>query len=250
MPQDDTSRSQSGLPGQFATWFDTQAASLRGRVLAWTGAILALIGLIDAATSLLTKSQSITCSVGISFPWCQPSGPSETWSDEVGGPGGAVFSPITCRPDEVLVGLYGKTGNGPIVFSMGPVCAAARFDRGRRVASLSSDVRKGDQVGSNQGNPFELACPSNTVVVGSDLEAAVVDTNAGPHEYLVLPLNLRCSNALTANNGLRNSISSTGDRLPTASRKPFACPDGNAAFGIKGRAGQFVDAISLGCRRK
>jgi hypothetical protein len=222
---------------------------LTAKILALTGAIAAIFGLADAIQSGINKTESWTCGTKISFPWCHAPGPAETWSDEVGGPGGAVFSPITCGPDELLVGVHGKTGDGPFIFSIGPVCATFRVDWKHQITSISQARRKGDEIGSNQGDPFEFTCPSNMVAIGAELDSAVINTNFGPHEYLVVPLNLRCSSVLSSDNPTWTTVIGAGKRLTHASRKPFTCPRGSAAFGIKGRAGQFVDAASLGCRR-
>jgi hypothetical protein len=83
--------------------------------------------------------------------------------------------------------------------------------------------------------------------IGYLFDSSVVGTNSDPHEYLGSPLRLRCSSASAADKS-PVVVAMTGPAQSNASRKPFQYPDGSAAFGIKGRAGQFVDAISLGCR--
>lgn len=208
-------------------------------------------------------ARSWACSIGFAFSWCPPPSPAEAWSDESGGPGGTAFSPITCRSDEVLVGLYGKTGRGglgPFILSLGPICAVARFDWRKRLASISGDLRKVDEagrvdeVGPALSEPFELTCPPQMAVIGSELNSAIVTVNSVPHglvahEYLVTPLGLRCSTALSSDNTSWKTVTGAGERLSNASRKPFVCPSGSVGFGIRGRAGQFVDAVRLGCRR-
>lgn len=214
------------------------------------GFIVSLAGVIAAISTIVIHGKGLTCGHGLQFPWCDAPGISESWSVEVGGGGGNSFNPITCRPEQVLVGLYGKAGNGPFIYSIGPMCAAARFNRNRQIVSLAADVSsKGDEVGSEKGDRFELKCPANMLVIGYDLDSAVINTNFGLHEYLVPPLRFRCSGVpIAANTSLVQTVSGTQQRQANASGKPFACPDGSVAFGIKGRAGQFIDALSLGCR--
>lgn len=180
--------------------------------------------------------------------------PKDTWSVEVGGPGGSTFGPITCRGGQALIGLFGKAigqNIGPFIFSVGPVCAPAQFNSGYRITTLSANaLRKGDTAGSDQGDPFELMCPLGTVVIGFEMESAALRMNDGNnHEYLVAPLTLRCSSVLSsADPASIKTVTGVGKHLPIASGKAFYCPDGTAAYGINGRAGQFVDALSVGCR--
>lgn len=55
-----------------------------GRIAAWTVSLLALAGLIDALTSVVNKTQSLTCLFGISLPWCAPQAASNTIADFTG----------------------------------------------------------------------------------------------------------------------------------------------------------------------
>jgi hypothetical protein len=87
-------------------------------------------------------------------------------------------------------------------------------------------------------------------VIGADLASAwlkMADGNG--HQYLVGPLTLRCSNILSsADSSLIKTATGAGDPITIASYRTVYCPDGNVGFGVKGRAGQFIDALSLGCR--
>jgi hypothetical protein len=93
-------------------------------------------------------------------------------------------------------------------------------------------------------------CPANTVVIGTELVAASLRVSDGnTHNYLVVPLALRCSSILSsADSSSINSVIGTGEPVSNASFRAFYCPDGNVGFGLKGRAGDFIDALSLGCR--
>jgi hypothetical protein len=224
-------------------------------VSALVGALGALAAGINA---LVTDTKPWVCLLA-SFSWCETQGPAETWSENVGGPGGSPFGPLTCHPEQALVGLYGRAiaqNVGPFVFSIGPVCAPAHFNWRGRLTSLSAGaLTKGETAGSQRGNSFELLCPSGTVVVGATSDSASMPVNDGlgnisKHDYLVVPLSLKCSNVLsTGNDSAIRTVTGAGEPLGNASQKPFYCPDGNVAFGIKGRSGDFVDALSLGCRR-
>jgi hypothetical protein len=250
MAANDSNEAPGGSTNRIAALVGSIATGLTGKIVAVTGFIVAILAFGDAIHSGVTKSLSWTCAFGISFSWCRV---PETWSDEVGGKDGAAFSPIACRSGEFLVGLYGRAGRGPIVFSMGPICKSFQVDWRHNVTPVSQERHKGDEVGSHQGDRFELTCPSNMVAIGAELSSAVVGTTFGTtsgfHEYLVLPLSLRCSSVLSVDSATWTTVTGAGERLGHASRKPFKCPTGSGVFGIKGRAGQFVDAVSLGCRR-
>ncbi|HEV7598885.1 MAG TPA: hypothetical protein VGO49_01330 [Bradyrhizobium sp.] len=222
-----------------------------------TSFVIGLGALVGAVNTIVTDTKPWVC-VGFSFSWCERPKVPDTWSFDVGGPGGNPFDPITCRPGHALVGLYGKVVSkniGPFIASVGPICAEARFDRRNRLISLSTEtVSKGDEAGSGQGDSFELKCPPNTVAIGSELDSTDLNMtawnkDAGVHHYLVTPLALKCSDVLSPADISRIKIvSGAADHLVLASRTPFICPEGSSAFGIKGRSGHFVDAISLGCR--
>ena len=222
--------------------------TLKGQIITITSGIAIIVALYDSVVKITQIAEPLTCKGLSSLPWCE-SGPNETWSDEAGGTGGSAFSEIKCQDSEVLVGLFGRVGEEPFVFSIGPICAMAQIDWWHRVFSVSHEARKAEDIGGTKGDPFELKCPPDALAVGYDLDSAVVETNFGAHEFLVKPLKLRCSGIPTGNNNSWSAVAGTGVRQPNASHKPFACPTGSVAFGIKGRAGQFVDALSLGCRR-
>lgn len=232
---------------------DTENAAssgLKRKLLVLTGSLVTLGAVVGAVNSVITDTKPWACSIGLPVSWCEPPSIADTWSIEVGGPGGDAFDPITCRPGQVLVGLYGKADPAPYIYSIGPICAAVRFDRKHQLAVLSVEApSKVDDAGSSHGDPFELKCPANMLVIGSELDSAIVNiNNSESHSYLVRPLTLKCSGVLSSADASSIKVSSVGERFPFASRKPFSCPDGSAVFGIKGRVGAFIDALSLGCR--
>jgi hypothetical protein len=234
---------------------DTDGAGssrLKKTLLVLTTFIVSLAGVVGALNTIFAGTKSWVCGIGLSFSWCASPPVAEKWSLDAGGTGGGVFEPITCRPGQVVVGLYGKSRPAPerFIASIGPICAAARFDQKHQIASMPAEApSRGDEVGSSFGDSFELKCPSNMVVIGSELHTDVANIGFGPQAYLVSPLILRCAAVLSsADASLITKQAGAGQLLPTTSKKPFSCPDGDAVFGVRGRAGAFVDALALGCR--
>jgi len=60
---------------------DPQTKGYAAKIAVLTTALAALAGLIGAATALLTKSESLVCSVGVSFSWCAPRTDVRTTAD-------------------------------------------------------------------------------------------------------------------------------------------------------------------------
>ncbi len=235
------------------------AKALKRGWAAVTGGIIGLGALITAINTIFTDTKPWVCNIpGISY-LCETPGPPETWSDYLGGPGGNPFDPLTCGPEQALVGLYGRAIDqtiGPFVFAVGPICAPAHFNWRHRLTSLSSNaLTKVELAGTKPGNSFELMCPAGTVVVGITAQSAAMGVTdpsgqSSRHDYLVVPLALKCSSVLnSADASAIQTVTGSGESPGNASQKPFDCPNGNVAFGIKGRSGDFVDALSLGCRR-
>lgn len=220
------------------------ATNLRATIVAITAAIAIVIGFIDAVAAFANHTVPVACMISGYIPWCPK--PVESWSDEVGGRGGAEFSALRCGENELLVGVFGKADR-TFIYSIGPICAAAQFDWRRKLKSASETVRNGEEIGSDRGNSFSLKCAAGMFAVGYLFDSSVVGTNLGPNEYLVSPLRLRCS-SVPATDKPPVVVAMEGTAQSNASRKPFRCPDATSAFGIKGKAGQFVDSIRLGCR--
>jgi hypothetical protein len=100
-----------------------------GRIVALTGFIVAAVALMDAVTSIVTKTPSFTCSLGISFPWCAAAASKETATTKCDGmPGetawiyGGEFN-----------GLTGSARQGPFVVSDPP-------------GTLVQDIRPGSWI--------------------------------------------------------------------------------------------------------
>jgi hypothetical protein len=217
-----------------------------------------LLILIAAAVAVLLAIVAIVAILTEAAPG--PAANNDTWTQEVGGPGGSPFGPLSCRSGEALVGLFGKdkdtrSGSGPYIFSIGPICAPARLRWISKSISLGPKSR-GDEVGSDYGVPFELTCPDNMVVVGSELESSSITVTDPLGKTLVITslidhLTLRCSGVLRIDNPSSvKTVSTPGTPIPSfKTRTPLQCPDGSAAIGIRGRTGQWIDQLGIGCRR-
>jgi hypothetical protein len=87
---------------------------LVGRIAVWTASLVAVVGLIDAVTALVNRTQSLTCLFGISLPWCAPQSGSHTIADFVGdwtnkNPEGNITRiDIEQRLDKAVVHIWGK----------------------------------------------------------------------------------------------------------------------------------------------
>ncbi|MFG1293520.1 hypothetical protein [Xanthobacter versatilis] len=224
--------------------------SFKGRLIAATATVTAIIAFSDSIVQLAQRVGNFTCSVWHPLPWCEPVERNLIWSNEAGGPGGQKFGPFTCDKGEALVGLFGRAGNGPFVISAGPICAPVSLSfSGNFVSTGIGRARPQDEVGGQGGSPYDLRCPANSVAIGFDFDSAIVNTNFGQHEFLVAPLKLRCSDLSKGSKANLESVAAEGGRVSNASHRPFQCPAGSIGFAIQGRSGDFVDAIGLGCRR-
>jgi hypothetical protein len=208
---------------------------LRALVVAVFAILLAVIALVAILYSEESKSKRTLTS------------PTETWSVEVGGSGGSLFGPLACQPDEAMVGLFGKAFAQDFrVFSIGPICAKVRIVPGSHSQQLSIGApRKGDEAGASNGNPFELNCPANMVVTGSELQSVGFDNGS---TYLIDHLTLKCSKEIQNAASVEAVVKPEAAPISFATRQPFSCPEGTIAIGIRGRAGQWIDALSIGCR--
>lgn len=232
---------------------DAGSKGLKKRALVAAGFLVSLGAVVGAINTVVSGTKPLVCGIGLPVSWCEPPRAADTWSSDVGGAGGSQFDPITCRAGQALVGLFGKaSSNDPFVSSLGPICAPAQIDRRQHPALVSVDaVSKGDEVGSSEGVSFELRCPPNSVVIGSELNSDILDLRLGfgLQTYLVAPLVLKCSSVLSSDDESKiTKVSGSGERRPSASKKPFSCPDGLAVFGIRGRNQAYIDAVALGCR--
>jgi hypothetical protein len=232
---------------------DASSKGLRKKLVLVAGFLVSLGAVVSAINTVVSGTRPWVCGIGLPFSWCEQPRSPDTWSIDVGGGGGSGFDAITCHAGQTLVGLYGKAGRrDPFIYSIGPICAPTHFDRKHHPASVSVDaVSKQGEVGSNEGEPFEIKCPPNSVVIGSELSSDVLDINLGfgMQTYLVAPLILKCSSVLASEDESKiTRVTGGGQQRAFASRKPFSCPDGLAAFGIRGRSQAFVDAVAVGCR--
>jgi hypothetical protein len=55
-----------------------ESRGLRGKIVVMTAFLVAVAALIDAATAVATKTQSLICRLAISLPWCEAPSPGKT----------------------------------------------------------------------------------------------------------------------------------------------------------------------------
>ena len=203
-------------------------------LLAAFGFVLAIIGF-----HLGTRPQRFT----------QPAS-TLSWGPIMGGPGGGPFE-ISCEDDEILIGLSGRTNQQSDfrIFNIGPLCSKVRFEKAawssHITVRLLGEPTEGDHNGSQMGDPFTVRCPANEAVIGAVLSSVPSTTG----EYLGNHLTIRCSkNVSGSEQGSIESISIPGQSINFATERSFECPKGQVASAIKGRAGQWIDALGIGCR--
>lgn len=172
----------------------------------------------------------------------------KVWGALSGGIGGRDPFEISCKDNEVLVGLAGRTNqqNEFRIFNVGPVCSQAKFSgTDGSIITLQGQPVEGDHVGSGDGQPFSLTCPSDEVVVGVVLQAVSSTTGT----YLGNNMTIKCSKNVpgpTRTTVATESIS--GQNVSFATNEPFNCPDSYVASAIKVRYGAWIDALTIGCR--
>jgi hypothetical protein len=163
-----------------------------------------------------------------------------------GGTGGTPFS-INCDGfEKVLAGIEGYSS--ALVDHIGPVCVSVD-STGRWLGQprgfiqnllMGSDGKLVTRTfGGSGGSPFYLQCPANTAVSG-------IQGKAG---NLVDQLRIFCGPM-----GANGSLQSVGSLLPGQAGGgggnafgPHYCIENKPGIGISGRAGSFVDQISLVC---
>jgi hypothetical protein len=183
--------------------------------------------------------------LGLVLPW-NPLQAAVYRTLPAGGTGGTPFS-INCDGfEKVLAGIEGKSS--ALVDHIGPLCVSVD-GTGRWIGQPSGFIQNflmgsdGKYVtrtfGGSGGSPFHLQCPANTAVSG-------IQGKAG---NLVDQLRIFCGPM-----GANGSLQSVGSLLPRQAGGgggnafgPHYCIENKPGIGISGRAGSFVDQISLVC---
>ena len=148
-----------------------------------------------------------------------------------GGSGGGVFSDL-CPTGQYLVGTNAHTGN--VVDQISITCAPVNPDGSTGAQSHGPNLR-GGPGGSTPNRP--TTCADNEIIFGMGLLTGDVP----PHTVIRLIIFNCVSTTGTARHNL-----DIGDApfFPTIQQN---CPEGEAATGIQGRSGIYVDALGLLC---
>jgi len=155
---------------------------------------------------------------GVRFEYCKRTKRCDPhdYRDTYGGGGGNVFRE-TCNENERLVGFYARWGS--FVDSLTPLCESVSTHARRVLPRVGGD---GGQFGQ------WLVCPAYRYV-------SAVHVRAG--DYLD-NLQIECNDGTTSIN-----VGGYGGTQAT-----YACPIGfDAAVGIRGGAGSYVDRLGLSC---
>jgi hypothetical protein len=164
----------------------------------------------------------------------------------IGGPGGGQFF-SRCREDEILAGFNLNVGDD--VDAAGAVCRGAFWPTDHDIHGLG-------KFGGTGGNPFGLMCPNEApAVVGIDVGYEGVSTvvvnnihvfcgpSAKNDPLTTFPTQVFDGPAIgRADNGPLQ-----GSRAIPLNWGRAACPPNLVPVGITGRAGRFLDALSLIC---
>jgi hypothetical protein len=93
---------------------DAASPGFGSKMAVLTASLVALAGLIDAAQAVFTKSESLTCSLGLSLPWCGPRTAGRTiadfagqWKNQNQATSGITRVLIDQRVDEAIVHAWG-----------------------------------------------------------------------------------------------------------------------------------------------
>lgn len=174
---------------------------------------------------------------------------AEYQSPVVGGPGGRAFS-LRCAPGDYLVGLAGR--HGAWVDAVAPLCA--NWDAKARTF-LPPGV--GPMQGGAGGVPAQIACGPRALVVSLLVDGARND------DKTVAFVSITCADPLTGKK------ERTASALTMLGASPYDVPDsggvgtqttvdydwrrmphcakGDAAVGIFGASGKYLDRIGLIC---
>jgi hypothetical protein len=175
-----------------------------------------------------------------------PNSARATMTEVFGGPGGGHFS-MTCDPGHYLVGFHGRAGG--TVDGIGLICAPYDATTGK----AGSGSRKG-YAGGRGGTEQEVYCAPGEPLTGLGL----AHTRGGGHvRQFVNTVDIFCKHR-----GNATSCISSGERcgpIPSKSKGAGSfgsadyqydrpnCPASEAATGIQGRSGIYIDAMGLIC---
>ena len=169
----------------------------------------------------------------------------QAWADEylqpIGGGGGGQFQ-ARCRGSELLAGFELRAGDD--VDAIRPLCVTAYGSRETSAASENA------WHGGDGGGPAHVICPRHTpIVTGMFVHAEGMDT------LVVNNIHLFCSLAVDPQVDRSPAVAFDAPayqneswfRYGAISSDTQRCPPGQAAVGVHGRSGLWLDAIGLIC---
>ena len=221
--------------------FEEKTMSVHKRIAQWGGRYRDAARAISSILCLLAILLAISLVANTSSAAAQ----NLVRLDALGGSGGNDFEHI-CGLGRVLIGVRGYTGVW--IDNVQAVCARVNDD------NVSDAQPEGQVFGGNRPLTSGVNCPGRTVIAG-----LTVNTNRDkPFLGFIAPL---CADFFTANilpnpTGMRGTGLLASERSGTiwaefvTPDETQKCPAGTVAVGIRGRAGQFLDALGLICGPK
>jgi hypothetical protein len=150
----------------------------------------------------------------------------------VGGSGGSSYT-RSCGTSAVLVGV--QVRYGAWLDQMTPICRRFNAD-----GTLGTDFTLSRIGGTGGGTVEQGSCPTGKLLTG-------LSVRWGTYIHQVI---LFCAswNAATKTRGSATMVDSTlGSNYGGSSSTGLGCPSGQVAKAIKGKAGIYVDSLSMVC---
>ncbi|TAK55032.1 MAG: hypothetical protein EPO25_05115 [Gammaproteobacteria bacterium] len=153
------------------------------------------------------------------------------YTSTAGGGGGTSYS-VGCGANQALVGVKGYAGS--YIDGLQGICAQISYDGSWLGTAVETSF-----AGKSTGRSFSLVCPAGHAVSG-------VKGRAGSY---IDQLKVRCGRL-----GPNGRLSSYGDYLGGTAGStggsafgPFDCSSSQPAQLIRGKAGNWIDSLGLGC---
>ena len=178
-------------------------------------------------------SSFATSLLGLIIPLLVASCPAAAF-DPVGGPGGGSFK-APCPTDKFLIGVNAKTG--AVVDQISIVCGSVS-DNGAVVSEPPTTTHP--TYGGAGGSPtIKSTCANDEVIHG----LGIVPGQMPPHTVVRLII-FDC--VATRSSARHNLDIGSAPFFPNAENSQ-PCPAGQAATGIHGRSGSYLDAVAIDC---
>lgn len=220
-----------------------RARSRRFYVLSAVVVALALIAAWVAVNPRVAKFLFEAAVKPVTGPRLAPASQTEP----TGGTGGSYFG-TQCDSNQVLIGFSGRAGDWR-VFRLSGLCgnllAEAAGDKGRtRLRPIYTSVTPAR--GSEQGAPFEVQCPPNSLLYLLDVQAAEFKND----ETYVTAIRGKCAEAIVSNEGVRliptDTLPLVGAYVSGVGSSEY-CGGNAVARGLYGRSGYWLDALGISC---